>query len=100
MNADGSAELNVTNDQSDFFFGFPPSDLEPAWSPDGSQIVYTRFGTDIGVASADGTNKLLVHEGQFTVLSPLCCGPRCLWRRQARGHDDKHQFRQDEFWVR
>src|SRR5882724_10823193 len=75
MNADGSAELNVTNDQSDFFFGFPPSDLEPAWSPDGSQIVYTRFGTDIGVASADGTNKLLVHEGQFTVLSPLWLRP-------------------------
>src|SRR5207302_1971982 len=41
INADGSAEFNVTNDQN-FFFAFPPNDLEPAWSPDGDKIAYTK----------------------------------------------------------
>jgi len=32
MNADGTAQTNLTNDQS--------SDTEPRWSPDGTQIAF------------------------------------------------------------
>src|SRR5687768_2869820 len=34
MNADGSAQTRITN--------YPNSDREPAWSPDGSKLAFTR----------------------------------------------------------
>ena len=46
MNADGSAQARLTNDGA--------VDLEPAWSPDGSKIAFTR-GSDIFVMNPDGS---------------------------------------------
>jgi TolB protein len=34
MNADGSAQTNLTNN--------PASDGDPAWSPDGTKLAFTR----------------------------------------------------------
>lgn len=58
MNADGTELSNLTNTQ-----GVP--EIEPAWSPDGSLIAFTRMNEDnwdIFVMNADGT-------GQPTILT-------------------------------
>ncbi|MEA2238256.1 MAG: TolB protein [Thermoanaerobaculia bacterium] len=49
MNIDGSGQTRLTSD--------PASDFGPAWSPDGTQIAFTR-GLDIFVMNADGTNPI------------------------------------------
>ncbi|MGC2236949.1 MAG: FG-GAP-like repeat-containing protein [Pyrinomonadaceae bacterium] len=46
-NADGTGYAGVAS--------FPPSPIDPAWSPDGTKIVYSANG-DILVINADGTN--------------------------------------------
>lgn len=74
MNADGTSQVNLINDGT-FNSGFPPNDLEPALSPDGTQIAYTRLGTDIGVVNTNGTGKLSIHQGQFTVRSTTWLRP-------------------------
>ena len=48
MNADGSNQTNISNNVSPEF--------EPAWSPNGSKIVFRR-GIDIYTMNADGTNQ-------------------------------------------
>ena len=54
MNADGTGETQLTNNLS-------PSS-QPAFSPDGSKIVFTSFvsssTTEIYIMNADGTNKI------------------------------------------
>jgi Tol biopolymer transport system component len=51
MNADGSAQINITNN--------PALDGEPFWSPDGTRIIFTTdratLYTDIFVTNSDGT---------------------------------------------
>jgi len=52
MNADGGGQTNLTNN--------PASDLDPAWSPDGSKIALAsdRSGDfDIYVMNADGSGQ-------------------------------------------
>jgi uncharacterized repeat protein (TIGR02543 family) len=49
MNPDGTGMTNLTNTPES-------SEFDPAWSPDGSNIAYTRDG-DIWVMNADGTGQ-------------------------------------------
>ena len=65
MNADGSGQTNLTNDQAE--------DDDPAWSPDGSKIAFSsnRSGTfDIYVMNADGTGVTQVASGAGGNASP------------------------------
>lgn len=53
MNADGSAQVDISNDPDN-------SDSSPSWSPDGTKVVFStdRDGNDeIYVMSADGTGQ-------------------------------------------
>jgi Tol biopolymer transport system component len=47
MNADGSSQTRITD---------PGGTDDPAWSPDGTEIVFSRHG-DIYVMNADGSNQ-------------------------------------------
>jgi len=66
MNADGSGVTRLTND--------PGQDIEPAWSPDGSQLAFssTRRGSrDIWLMNADGSNLSLTVAGSAaSAVSP------------------------------
>ena len=48
MNADGSGQVNLTNNSA--------ADRHPSWSADGAKIAFTR-GNDIFVMNADGTGQ-------------------------------------------
>jgi TolB protein len=55
VNLDRTSRVNLTN--------HPALDWFPAWSPDGSRIVFTRGGyqatdADIWVMNADGNNRV------------------------------------------
>ncbi len=77
INTNGSGMVDLTNDRSSF-------DVEPAWSPDGTQIVYSgpfqpgnSVGQDLWIMNANGTNKhALTHEdngysdGAYPAWSP------------------------------
>jgi Tol biopolymer transport system component len=66
MNADGSGVTRLTND--------PARDLDPAWSPDGTKIAFTRtvgFAPAIYVMNADGTGIHQVYaDGAVPTWSP------------------------------
>jgi YVTN family beta-propeller protein len=51
----GDSEVNLTNSPT-------TQDKEPAWSPDGSQLAWTR-GLDIWVMNADGSNQRQLTSG-------------------------------------
>jgi Tol biopolymer transport system component len=61
INSDGTGEADVSPEQ--------PAGRKPAWSPDGSKIVFTRssgapnFFTEIWVENADGTGQVQLTEG-------------------------------------
>jgi Tol biopolymer transport system component len=42
------------------FYSPPPPDVRPVWSPDGSAIVYYRFGSGLHVVSPDGAKDRLL----------------------------------------
>ena len=54
MNADGSSQVNLTND--------PADDYTPSWSPDGTKVAFARWpgfgGGQIWVMNADGTGQV------------------------------------------
>jgi len=60
MNPDGSGQVNLSNNVAD--------DQQPAWSPDGTRIAFSRW-CDIYVMNADGsgqtnlTNDLPTYDG-------------------------------------
>jgi WD40-like Beta Propeller Repeat len=74
MNADGSDKTRLTQD--------PQADEEPAWSPDGTKIAYTRrqaetdpqayfyYPADIHVMNADGSGDQLLLGGPFSDEAP------------------------------
>ena len=69
MNADGSGQKRLTNDP-----GF--ADLEPAWSPDGTHILFSRCddhlgfiaGCDLYVITAAGTGMRRLAGGHWTYV--------------------------------
>lgn len=59
MDADGSDQTNLTNTGG--VTPYPPFNHQPAWSPDGMQIAFTRYdsvGSRIYVMDADGSNLM------------------------------------------
>jgi TolB protein len=69
MNADGSGQTRLTDDP-----GF--ADLEPAWSPDGAHILFSRCddhlgsiaGCDLEVVNAAGTGMRRLAAGHWTYV--------------------------------
>ena len=69
MNADGSGQTRLTSDP-----GF--ADLEPAWSPDGARILFSRCddhlgfiaGCDLEVMNASGTGVRRLAGGHWTYV--------------------------------
>ncbi len=51
MNADGSREQNLTAGRGS------PGDMDPAWSPDGAKIVFSKDNEGIYIMDADGTDR-------------------------------------------
>jgi tricorn protease-like protein len=54
MNADGTNRVQITTG----------NDYQPQWSPDGSQIAFTRNGSAIWVMNADGSNQHSIVSSQ------------------------------------
>jgi Tol biopolymer transport system component len=71
MNVDGSGDRRLTPSGEKFnIFTGPYWPDEPAWSPDGRRIVYSRHSggsdrMDLWVMDADGSNKKQLLKGRF-----------------------------------
>jgi len=65
MNLDGSGQTQLTHNEV--------RDREPAWSPDGTKIAWTSDGLGgVAVMNADGSNPVLLAEGDGPAWSPDC----------------------------
>jgi TolB protein len=73
MNPDGSGLTDVSND--------PGADFQPAWSPDRSQIAFSRVdltgNQNVWIMNADGTeqHRITTVDGDGTGLATLAGGP-------------------------
>jgi Tol biopolymer transport system component len=73
MNADGTDPVNLTETPEDVWEG--PHDLQPRWSPDGSQIAWISYrdgGWDgeIWVMNADGSEKQQLTDNSYEDFDP------------------------------
>jgi Tol biopolymer transport system component len=85
INPNGTAPASVTEGQ------------EPAWSPDGQRIAFSRSG-DIWVVNADGSGLLrLTPEGSHVDRSPAWSadGTQILWSSSATGTYDIWRMQAD-----
>lgn len=85
MNADGTGEKNLTND--------PDFDGWPAWSPDGSRIVFSSNRSDtyqIYVMNADGSGLSRAVSSPYTDVRPqfLPDGSGIVFNREHDGRID------------
>jgi Tol biopolymer transport system component len=68
MNADGSNPVDITNNEA--------KEEGPAWSPDGTKIVFareqkTKGNYDIYVMNADGTNQINLTNSSAQATGPV-----------------------------
>lgn len=63
IRADGSGQVNLTNDPTATY-------ASPGWSPDGTKIIYTR-NNYIWVMNADGSNKMQLTFGVGGITFPV-----------------------------
>ncbi|MBM3129933.1 MAG: hypothetical protein FJ009_15090 [Chloroflexi bacterium] len=88
VNGDGSNLKRVT------------SGLDPAWSPDGTQIAFTRWKEPAGlfIANADGSNEQRIF-GAPQMLSPRWSpdGKRIAFTRQSGGMMEKTEMCEEDF---
>jgi Tol biopolymer transport system component len=72
VNPDGTGEINVTGDQPP---GEGHDDQGADWSPDGTQLAFTRYrfteGSDVHVISPDGSGLRAVTEEEGTFERPI-----------------------------
>ena len=65
---DGTGLTNLTNTSS-------PSELAPAWSPDGKKIAFTADLHDIDVMNADGTGRVILANSLFDEVDRIVWSP-------------------------
>ena len=92
MNADGSDIHRLTDDEAD--------DLDPHWSPDGTQIIFSsnRDGNmGIYVMNADGSNQRRLTENDYDDLNPDWSpdGTRIAFYREENGQTDIYIMNSD-----
>lgn len=94
INADGSGNRNLTNDESEHA-------RNPAFSPDGSRIVYDAFvgeNLHIAIMNADGSNRARIGTGSDFAFAPSW-SPDGIWiahlRQDRDGYVDVWRMRQD-----
>jgi len=113
MNPDGSGRTQLTSNQLICVVGsvhticdYEPEDIDPAWSPDGTQIAFTRSSSSnqIFVMNADGSNqRRLTQSGndryptwspdgtKIAFLSSSCpgCSATTIYVMNADGSDQR-----------
>ncbi|MGH2653622.1 MAG: TolB family protein [Actinomycetota bacterium] len=92
MNADGSGKTNLTNN--------PGTDLQPAWSPDGTRIAFTtgRDGErEVYVMNADGSGQINLTSHPDPDEQPAWSpdGTRIAFRADRDGNDEVYAMNAD-----
>jgi Tol biopolymer transport system component len=79
VNADGSGRSKLTNP--------PAHDINPAWSPDGRKLLFTRMTSDrtaLYVMRADGRNKRVIRGVHPARSGGAPTRPSVVWSRDGR----------------